>query len=62
MSPVEEQIHEMNHEKKMKATKLMEMALNHSQYETNERIQQEAEKWFNELIKLDKGETPGVLV
>ena len=45
----------MDEEKVKKATKLMEMALNHSQYETEERIQKEAEKWFNELIKLENG-------
>jgi len=44
----------MSIEKKKRALKLMEMALNHSEYETSERIRKEAEKWFNESIKLEK--------
>ena len=43
----------MDTDKYEKALRLMEMALKHSNYETCERVRNEAEKWFNELIKLE---------
>jgi hypothetical protein len=50
---------DMNQEKYKKAERLFNKSLNHSQYNTSARVREMAERWFNEMLKLENEKENG---